>query len=91
MKRPPGEPSAEERWSLLLRGMYLYADSQFRRGRRSRRWSCWIRPKPWHCRRSPGFPPCAAIWAISSTSAAWLITTARIRARWWRPANHRSN
>ena len=30
---PPGEPSAEERWSLLLRGMYLYADSQFRQGR----------------------------------------------------------
>ncbi len=30
---PDGEPSAEERWSLLLRGMYLYADSQFRQGR----------------------------------------------------------
>lgn len=26
-------PSAEERWSLLLRGMYLYADSQVRQGR----------------------------------------------------------
>ena len=30
---PEGEPSAEERWSLLLRGLYLYADSQFRQGR----------------------------------------------------------
>jgi hypothetical protein len=30
---PDGEPSAEERWSLLLRGLYLYADSQFRQGR----------------------------------------------------------
>ncbi|MCB1608070.1 MAG: serine/threonine protein kinase [Xanthomonadales bacterium] len=30
---PEGEPSAEERWSLLLRAIYLYADSQFRQGR----------------------------------------------------------
>jgi tetratricopeptide (TPR) repeat protein len=29
----PTPPSAEERWSLLLRGMYLYADSQVRQGR----------------------------------------------------------
>lgn len=29
----PTQPSAEERWSLLLRGMYLYADSQVRQGR----------------------------------------------------------
>lgn len=30
---PAGAPSAEERWSLLLRGLYLYADSQLRQGR----------------------------------------------------------
>jgi len=30
---PSGEPTAEERWSLLLRALYLYADSQFRQGR----------------------------------------------------------
>jgi tetratricopeptide (TPR) repeat protein len=29
----PAPPNAEERWSLLLRGMYLYADSQVRQGR----------------------------------------------------------
>ena len=31
--RSPTLPNAEERWSLLLRGMYLYADSQVRQGR----------------------------------------------------------
>ncbi|MEZ5440402.1 MAG: serine/threonine-protein kinase [Lysobacterales bacterium] len=30
---PDAAPSAAERWSLLLRGLYLYADSQFRQGR----------------------------------------------------------
>lgn len=29
---PDGAPTAEERWSLLLRGLYLYADSLFRQG-----------------------------------------------------------
>ncbi|MCU0757530.1 MAG: serine/threonine protein kinase, partial [Xanthomonadales bacterium] len=32
-ERSTTPPSAEERWSLLLRGMYLYADSQVRQGR----------------------------------------------------------
>lgn len=30
---PEQSPNAEERWSLLLRGLYLYADSMFRQGK----------------------------------------------------------